>query len=158
MAKVVPWGVIMMVCGVSTLIQVCEQSGGLDLFTRFLSRVADPSSAPAVLAWAAGVVSTYSSSSGVVMPTFIPLVPGLIEKMGGGSAAALVSSINVGSHVVDVSPLSTLGALCLASVGGHIDKNKLFRRLLLCGFSMSFFGALACYLFFGLWGHWFFAG
>ncbi len=83
----------------------------------------------------------------------IPLVPGLIEKMGGGSASALVASINVGSHVVDVSPLSTLGALCLAAA--HGEKDKLFKKMLITGLLMTFFGAAVCYLFFGLGGEFF---
>ena len=156
-SKVVPWNVIMMVCGVSTLVQVCERSGALALFTDFLARVADPATAPGVLAWTAGLVSIYSSSSGVVLPTFIPLVPDLIEKMGGGSAAALVASINVGSHAVDASPLSTLGALCVASAHAHVDKVKLFKRLLTCSLIMSLVGALVSFVFFGVLAERFFA-
>ena len=33
----------------------------------------------------------------------------------GGDALAIASSMNVGSHLVDLSPVSTIGALCLAS-------------------------------------------
>lgn len=156
--KVVPWNVIMMVCGVSTLIQVCERTGALSLFTAFLARIADPDSASALLAWTSGMVSVYSSSSGVVLPTFIPLVPELIERMGGGSAAALVASISVGSHVVDVSPLSTLGALCIANAPAHTDKVKLFRRLLVTGLLASFYGALVSFVLFGVFRDLFFAG
>jgi Na+/H+ antiporter NhaD/arsenite permease-like protein len=149
-AKVVPWNVLIMVCGVSTLVQVCETTGALSLFTAFLAKISHPSSAPAVLAWTAGMVSIYSSSSGVVLPTFVPLVPELIERMGGGSPAALVGAINVGSHVVDASPLSTLGALCVASAAPHIDRVKLFKRLLAWSIAMSFYGAFVCLVFFGL--------
>jgi hypothetical protein len=156
--KVVPWNVIMMVCGVSTLVQVCERLGAMVLFTDFLTKIADPSTAPAVLGWTAGMVSIYSSSSGVVMPTFIPLVPALIEKMGGGSPEALVASINLGSHIVDASPLSTLGALCIASAPPHVDRAKLFRRLLICGLLMSFYGAIVCYVLFGVFADRLFTG
>ena len=77
------------------------------------------------------------------------MVPGLMEKIGGGDAVALVASINVGSHVVDVSPLSTLGALCIANASKRENKNRLFHQLLLYGLSMSVVGAVICYVFFG---------
>lgn len=84
------------------------------------------------------------------MPAFIPLVPGLIEKLGGGDPMAIVSAINVGSHVVDVSPLSTIGAICIANAASHEDQKQLFQSLLLYGMSMAVFGAVICYFFFGV--------
>ena len=62
-----------------------------------------------------GLVSVYSSTSGVVLPAFLPSVPGLVAKLGGGNPLAIASSILIGGHLVDVSPLSTIGALCIAS-------------------------------------------
>ena len=38
------------------------------------------------------------------------------SKVLGGDPLAVALSINVGSALVDVSPLSTLGALCVANV------------------------------------------
>ena len=37
-----PWGVILMVCGVTVLIGVLEKTQGIDLFTDLLARVATP--------------------------------------------------------------------------------------------------------------------
>jgi hypothetical protein len=84
------------------------------------------------------------------MPMFLPLVPGLVEALGGGSAVAMVSSINVGSHLVDTAPLSLFGAVCVACAGKSEDKGKLFRQLLIWGLSMSVVGAVLCYVMFGL--------
>jgi len=148
--KSVPWSSILMVCGIGLLISILAETGGLDLFTTLLARVSTVANVTGVIAFVTGMLSTYSSSSGVVMPMFIPLVPELIAKLGGGNAVAIVSAINVGSHVVDVSPLSTLGAICIANMAAHEDKNKLFRHLLTYGLAMAVFGALLCYVFFGL--------
>ncbi len=148
--KAVPWNTILMVCGVSVLIAVLQMTGGLDLFTSLLARVSTLATVTGVLAFAAALLSVYSSSSGVVMPAFIPLVPGLIARLGGGNPVALVSSINVGSHLVDVSPLSTLGALCIANAPPGEDRDRLFRRLLYYGLSMSVVSALVCWVLFGL--------
>lgn len=145
----VPWNIIIMVCGVSMLVNVMGETGGLDLFTSLLAKISNPANVTAMLALTTGIISSYSSSSGVVIPAFIPIVPGLIEKIGGGDPVALVASINVGSHVVDVSPLSTLGALCVAGAAKEENKNQLFRRLLFLGLSMSLVGATICYVFFG---------
>lgn len=147
--KSVPWSVVMMVCGVSTLVSVVEKAGGMDILITWLAQISNLQNVTGVMAFVVGIVSSFSSSSAVVMPTFIPLVPGLIEKMGAGDPVALVSSINVGAHVVDVSPLSTLGALCLSNAAKSENKIQLFRHLLIYGLSMSFVGAAASYIFLG---------
>jgi Na+/H+ antiporter NhaD/arsenite permease-like protein len=144
-----PWGVILMVSGVTVLISLLEKTQGLDLFTSLLARFSTRDSVTGVIAFVTGLVSVYSSTSGVVLPAFLPTIPGLIERLGGGDPLAIASSMNVGSHLVDVSPLSTIGALCLASLPLQEDSRALFNKLLVWGLSMSVVGALACYFFFG---------
>ncbi len=92
----------------------------------------------------------YSSTSGVVLPAFLPMVPGLIEKLGGGDPVALASSIIVVGHLTDSSPISTLGALCIASAPATEDRRRLFNRVMAWGLSMAVVGAVICYVFFGL--------
>lgn len=150
--KAMPWGVILMVCGMSVLIDIMDQAGGLNALVSIIATVSNPTTVNGVLGFITGLISAYSSSSGVVMPMFLPMVPGLIQQIGGGNPVAMISSINVGSHVVDTSPLSTLGALCIASAAEHEDKAKLFRNLMLWGLSMSVVGAIVCYLAFGVFG------
>ncbi len=150
--KVMPWGVMMMVCGVSVLIDVMDKAGGLNALIKIIGTVSGPTTINFWLGLVPGAISAYSSSSGVVMPMFLPMVPGLIKEVGGGNPVALISSINIGAHLVDTSPLSTLGALCIASAGEHEDKAKLFRNLLIWGMSMSVVGGVVCYVFFGLLG------
>lgn len=144
MLKQVPWPVIVMVCGVSVLIGVLEKTGGMDLFTTMLAKLATPGSVNGVIAGVTGLISTYSSTSGVVYPAFLPAVPGLVEKLGGGHPLQIAISINVGAALVDVSPLSTIGALCIAAVPTGHDSKQLFRQLLLWGFAMTIVGALFC--------------
>ncbi|SDF20736.1 SLC13 family permease [Sporolituus thermophilus] len=148
--KVMPWGVIMMVCGVTVLIEVMDKAGGLNAMVKMIGAISNPVTVNAWLGLITGVISAYSSSSGVVMPMFLPMVPGLIKEIGGGNPVAMISSINIGAHLVDTSPLSTLGALCIACAGEHEDKAKLFRNLLIWGLSMSVVGAIVCWVFFGI--------
>ena len=149
--KVMPWSVIMMVCGVSVLIDVMDKAGGLNFLVEVMASVAGPTTICFWTAFVPAVISAYSSSSGVVMPMFLPMTPGLVE-LTGGDPVSIISAIDVGSHLVDTSPLSTLGALCIASAGEEEDKGVLFRKLLIWGLSMSIVSGIVCYVFFGILG------
>lgn len=142
----IPWSAIIMVCGMTMLVVLVERTGGMDLFTALLAKLARPSTLNGVIAFITGVISTYSSTSAVVLPTFLPTVPRLVEQVGGGNPLAVALSINVGASLVDVSPLSTLGALCVAAVPVAAEGRALFRKLMIWGLSMTIVGALLCQL------------
>ncbi len=143
-----PWNVVLMVCGVTVLIGVLEQTQGMDLFSDLLARVATPSTVTGVIAFVTGLVSVYSSTSGVVLPAFLPTIPGLVERMGGGDPLAIASAMNVGGHLVDLSPLSTIGALCLAALPPGSDPRVVFNQLLAWGLSMTVVGGIICWVLF----------
>ena len=109
-----------------------------------LARLASPATVNGVVAFTTGLISSWSSTVGVVLPVFLPAVPGLVAKVGGGDPLAVALSINVGGALVDVSPLSTLGALCVAAVSDVSEARTLFRQLLIWGLSMSIVGAVLC--------------
>jgi di/tricarboxylate transporter len=139
--KLMPWRVILMVCGVTVLIALVERAQGIDLLVSLVARIATPETANGVVALLTGVVSVYSSTSGVVLPAFLPMVPGLAAALPGTSALSIAMSMNVGGHLVDVSPLSTIGALCIAAAPADASR-ALFNRLLAWGLSMAVVGAL----------------
>ncbi len=145
----IPWGVILMVCGVTLLVSLLEKTGGMELFTSLLARLASPLTVNGVVAFVTGLISSWSSTTGVVLPAFLPTAPDLVAKVGGGDPLAVSLSIAVGASMVDVSPLSTLGALCVASVAEATAARQLFRQLLVWGLSMSLVGAALCQLFAG---------
>jgi di/tricarboxylate transporter len=142
-----PWTPILMVCGVSVLVALLEKTGGLDLFTELLSKIATPGSLTGVIAFVTGLISVYSSTSGVVLPAFLPTVPGLIARLGG-DPYSVASSMNVGAHLVDMSPLSTTGAMCLAGISDTAQVRPTYNRLLAWGLSMTIVGAIGCWMFF----------
>jgi di/tricarboxylate transporter len=146
--KRMPWGTILMVCGVTVLISLLQATGGMEIFTDLLSSIATQATVVPVLAVVIGVVSAYSSTSGVVLPAFLPTVPGLVENLGGGDALGIASTMNIAGHLVDVSPLSTIGALCIASVPSGEMSRKLFNQLLAWGMSMTVAGAVICWVLF----------
>jgi di/tricarboxylate transporter len=145
--KLMPWRVIVMVCGVTVLIALVERFQGLNLMVQWIAQVSTPGTVTFVVALITGIVSVYSSTSGVVLPAFLPLVPGLAAQLPGASAVAIAMSMNIGGHLVDTSPLSTIGALCIASAGAT-DSRKLFNQLLAWGLSMAIVGAVLCYVLF----------
>jgi hypothetical protein len=76
----------------------------------------------------------------------------LLQQVGGTDLMALLSSIIVCGFVVDLSPLSTTGAVFIANCPPKEDKTKLFRNMLIWGLSMSVVGAVVCWLAFTVLG------
>jgi Na+/H+ antiporter NhaD/arsenite permease-like protein len=147
--KKMPWGVMLMVCGVTVLTALLEKTGGSELLIKMVGRVSGERTVTGVIAFLTGLVSVYSSTSGVVLPAFLPLTPGIAREVGG-DPMSIASSIIVGGHLVDSSPLSTLGALCLACAPAAEDRRRVFNRLLLWGLSMTLVGALWCFVAYGM--------
>jgi hypothetical protein len=58
-------------------------------------------------------------------------------------------SMSMSASLVDLSSLSTVGALYMASAAEGTDTRKLFNALLIWGLSMSLVGALLCWIIFG---------
>lgn len=148
--RAMPWGVILMVCGVTVLTSLLEKTGGMELFSALLAKLATQNTINGIIGFVTGLVSIYSSTSGVVLPAFLPTVPGLVEKLGGGDPLAISWSMIVAGHLVDGSPLSTIGAICVASAPAFEDRRELFNKALYWGLSMAVVGALICQIFFGM--------
>ena len=144
-----PWGVILMVTGVSVLIAMLEKTKGLELFATGLANISTPASVAPIVAFGTGMVSVYSSTSGVVLPAFLPMVPHLAERLGGIPPLPIAWSMNIGASLVDLSSLSTVGALFMAGAAPGTDTRALFNGLLVWGMSMAVVGALVCWLLFG---------
>lgn len=145
-----PWGVILMVTGVTVLIALLQKTEGLDLITTAIANLSTPLTIEPVVAFGTGLVSVYSSTSGVVLPAFLPMVPDLAERLGGLDPLPIAWAMNVSASLVDLSSLSTVGALFIAGAGaGAADGRKLFNGLLIWGLSMSVVGAALCFVLFG---------
>src|SRR6185503_393733 len=138
--KLMPWRVIIMVSGVTVLIALVERFQGIDLMVSLVARISTAATVTGVVALLTGIVSVYSSTSGVVLPAFLPLAPGLAAQLPGADPIGIAMSMNIGGHLVDVSPLSTIGALCIAGAGAG-DTKRLFNQLLAWGLSMAVAGA-----------------
>ena len=136
--KKVSWGTLLMITGVGILISLVTELGGIELLCAGLQKLVGEKTASAIMCFLAGVMSWFSSASGVVMPTLIPTVPELAASLGGGSALVITVGLCIGAHMAALSPLSSCGGLMLAaySSGGEVtakERNKAFLQL----FAMS---------------------
>jgi di/tricarboxylate transporter len=143
-----PWGVMLMVTGVTVLIALMQSTQGIDLITHAVASLSTPATIAPVAAFGSGVVSVYSSTSGVVLPAFLPMAPDLAQRLGVADPLRIAWSINVGASLVDLSSLSTVGALFIAGAPAGTDTRALFNGLLLWGLAMSVVGAALCWVFF----------
>lgn len=152
--KSMPWGTILMVTGVSVLVNLMSKIGGMDLFADIMTRFSTPLTVTLVVGFISAIISAYASTSGVIFPAILPLAPILLAKLGVvnnyPALLALVSTIVVAGHLTDMSPLSTTGAVFIAQTGPKTDKNSVFRGMMVWGLGMSVVGALLCWVFFGL--------
>jgi di/tricarboxylate transporter len=150
--KAMPWGTILMVTGVTVLVQLMSTVGGMDLFAALIAKMSTAYTVTLVAGFWSGLVSAYASTTGVILPAFLPMAKPLLQQVGGTDLMALLSSIIVCGFVVDLSPLSTTGAVFIANCPPKEDKTKLFRNMLVWGLSMSVVGAVVCWLAFTVLG------
>lgn len=142
--KKIPWGTLLLICGVGVLMNVIIALGGIDLLSASLASVMSANTATTILGVTAGVMSWFSSTSGVVMPTLIPTIPHIIEQMSiSVNPVEWVTAISMVSNTAGISPLSTGGALALAAysaeagaAAGELD------RLFIKMFSISAAGVV----------------
>ena len=132
--KKISWGTLLMITGVGILISLVTELGGITLLRKGLETIIGEKTAASIMCLLAGVMSWFSSASGVVMPTLIPTVPGMVP----GSELVITVGLCIGAHLAALSPLSSCGGLMLAaySSGDEVtakDRNKTFLQL----FAMS---------------------
>ena len=132
--KKVSWGTLLMINGVGILISLVTELGGIELLCNGLQKLVGPATASSIMCLLGGVMSWFSSASGVVMPTLIPTVPALTSSMAAGSDVFVAVAICIGAHFAAMSPLSSCGGLMLAAYSSSgepsaKDRNRTFLQL-----------------------------
>ncbi|MGL5440211.1 MAG: SLC13 family permease [Filifactoraceae bacterium] len=131
----IPWNTIILVVGVGVLMNLVIASGGIKILADWLSTIMTPKTAAGITGLTAGIMSWFSSTLGVVLPTLLPTVGLIVENVGGNvSAVEIVTAIGVTASFAGFSPASTVGALIMASCAADpdykkIDQSKLFVEL-----------------------------
>jgi di/tricarboxylate transporter len=111
-----PWNVLLLICGVNVLMNVISATGGIKLFAAALAQLMTPGTASALMAATAGCMSWFSSAHGVVLPALIPTVNVIAAQVGPGTnpvelIAAIVAAANIGG----LGPMTTGGSLLMAA-------------------------------------------
>lgn len=142
--KKVPWGTLIMICGVGMLISVAIKAGTVKLIAGFVTDTIPAPVVPIVMAAIGGFMSFFSSTMGVVTPALFPLVPNLAEA-SGIDAAVLFSAIVIGAQATAISPFSSGGSLVLSTVSEE-ERVDMFGKLVFRGVPICL-GAAIIYAF-----------
>lgn len=141
-----PWATLLLICGMGVLIHVVDVAGGVKYLAAGLQQVLTSQSAKPIFVALGGLMGAVSSGTGVVMPTLIPLAAKMANSMPEiGSPLTLIISVVVGTNGVVISPLSTVGGLCVASAPEGVDKGRLYNQLLLSAILFCSANAVAAY-------------
>ena len=140
-----PWATLILICGMSVLLRVVVTAGGFKYLEELLKAHMSASTVRPALIALSGVMGAVSSGTGVVMPTLIPMANEIAKNPEMGTAMQLITAVIVGTNGVVISPLSTVGALCLAGAPEGVDRNKLYNQLILAAVCFSVCCAAAAY-------------
>lgn len=140
-----PWSTLILICGMSVLLKVVVTAGGFNYLENILKNIVTSDTVRPALVTLGGVMGAVSSGTGVVMPTLIPMAAEISKQPEMGTAFELITAVVVGTNGVVISPLSTVGALCVAGAPQSVDRNKLYNQLLLSALCFTIFSAVAAY-------------
>jgi Na+/H+ antiporter NhaD/arsenite permease-like protein len=128
-----PWSAIILVTGIVTYVGMLEKMGALKELQEGIAGLGNSSLAALITSYVVAIVSAFASTTGtlgVISPVVAPIaMDPLLTPIG------VVTAIAISSSVVDVSPMSTSGALLMASAQPK-DERMFFRALLLWAIAM----------------------
>lgn len=137
----VPWGTLIMICGVGMLISVAIKAGTIGLLASWMGNSIAPIMVPIVFGVVAAFMSLFSSTLGVVTPALFPLVPPLATALGLDPMILFVAIV-VGAQATSISPFSSGGSLILGSCTTEQSRGSLFQQLLFRAAPLGFVAAL----------------
>lgn len=134
--KSIPWGTLIMICGVGVLVNMISLLGGIDLISDTLASFMTEHTATPIMAATSGILSWVSSTTAVVMPTLYPISAEICQRFAGANYVELIAAITATSFAAAISPLSTGGAIIMSSYSAARETtteemNKMFYTLFL---------------------------
>nr|AAW82074.1 putative dicarboxylate transporter [Arthrobacter sp. SU] len=128
-----PWSAIILVTGIVTYVGMLEEMGALKELESGIAGLGNSSLAALITSYVVAIVSAFASTTGtlgVISPVVEPIaMDPLLTPIG------VVTAIAISSSVVDVSPMSTSGALLMASAQPK-EERMFFRALLVWAIAM----------------------
>ena len=130
----IDWGSVLLVGGIITYVGVLTELGVIDSLGEGAARFGSPLVAAILLCAAAGLISAFASTTGM-LAALVPLALPLIAD-GGIPGWALICAIGVCASIVDVSPFSTVGATYVATTVDEQERPRMTTLLTRWGLSM----------------------
>jgi Na+/H+ antiporter NhaD/arsenite permease-like protein len=140
-----PWSAILLICGILTYVGVLDQIGTIEYMQDLIAGVGNPIVAALAASYVGGIISAFASTA-AVLGASIPLAEPILQG-SGLSAIGVITSIAISSAIVDISPLSTNGALLIANAQ-DVDERKFFRQLLAWAVGVVIFAPFLAWLVF----------
>jgi Na+/H+ antiporter NhaD/arsenite permease-like protein len=128
-----PWSAVLLVTGIVTYVGVLEAMGALADLQNGIQGLGSSSVAALITSYVVGIISAFASTTGtlsVISPIVVPIAGDPLL-----TAIGVVTAVSISSSVVDTSPMSTSGALLMASAQPK-DERMFFRALLLWAIGM----------------------
>lgn len=153
--KMIPWSTLLLIGGVSVLMNITQKLGGIQLLSDILASFMNSRTAAPLMGLTGGIMSWFSSANGVVFPTLIPTVPDIASQVGGSSIVQMTAAIVCSATVAGISPLSTGGSLVMAGYAQETgcdekEQQKIFGQLFMVSagcvlivFVLTFIGFLS---------------
>ena len=132
----VPWKTIIMVCGMGMLVSVAAEAGTMDYLSEYVGRTFSAGALPYVMGIVAAVMSLFSSTMGVVVPTLYPIIFAVCS-LSGANPAILFSIVPLAATSAGNSPLSLFGGLVQASLEDDTARNRMFLELIVIAVVMT---------------------
>jgi di/tricarboxylate transporter len=131
----VPWSTILLICGIGMLIQTAVSIGVIKSLSAWISENIEGRSAIYLLIATSAVMSFFSSTLGVVVPTLSTLVP-VFASITGTDPGFLFSILTVPALLTGYSPFSSSGAITMTGASSEAERQLLFRYMLAAPFIM----------------------
>jgi di/tricarboxylate transporter len=129
----IAWPTILLITGIVTYVGLMQRIGTIDWMGTQVAGIGVPLLSALVICFIGAAVSAFASTTGI-LAALIPLAVPFLQT-GQIGAVGLIIALALSSSVVDSSPFSTSGALCVAN-SPEDQRDFVYRRLLQWGMSM----------------------
>lgn len=141
----IAWPTVLLITGIVTYVAMMQRIGTIDWLGGRVAGIGVPLLAALVICFIGAAVSAFASTTGI-LAALIPLaVPFLLSGQVG--AVGMIIALALSSSIVDSSPFSTSGALCVAN-SPEDQRDFVYRRLLQWGMSMIIVAPITTWLVF----------
>nr|WP_300306404.1 SLC13 family permease [Halomonas sp.] len=136
-----PWGTIIMICGVGMLISVAIKAGTIDQLASWIGASIPAILVPVVFGIVSALMSLFASTLGVVTPALFPVVPSIANALSIDPMVIFVCIV-VGAQATAISPFSSGGSLILSSAPSDKGHTQVFNGLLFRAAPLGFIAAV----------------